>query len=65
MRRAPEPLVVVAGSLRMAAAARETFGLLSDDMLDEARATRAIFDGADYLAKLPPRGQTGSATPAE
>lgn len=43
---------VVTGSLRMAAAARETFGLLTADDLDEARLTRAIFEGADYQRKL-------------
>jgi hypothetical protein len=36
----------------MAAAARETFGLLTADDLDEARLTRAIFEGADYQRKL-------------
>ena len=48
----PESLVVVAGSLRIAAAAREAFGLLTPDALAEARATRAIFEGDDYRAKL-------------
>jgi len=49
---APESLMVVTGSLRMAAAAREAFGLLSPNELAEAQATRAIFDGEDYLCKL-------------
>jgi dihydrofolate synthase / folylpolyglutamate synthase len=49
---ATESLVVIAGSLRMAAAAREKFGLLSADELAEARATRAIFEGDDYLKKV-------------
>jgi dihydrofolate synthase/folylpolyglutamate synthase len=49
---APEALFVVAGSLRMAAAAREAYGLLSPEEMDEARHTRAIFEGEDYLAKL-------------
>jgi folylpolyglutamate synthase/dihydropteroate synthase len=49
---APEPLIVVCGSLRMAAAAREAFGLLTPDALDEARRTRAIFEGEGYLGKL-------------
>jgi dihydrofolate synthase / folylpolyglutamate synthase len=49
---ARESLVVITGSLRLAAAAREAFGLLSPDELAEAQATRAIFDGKDYLAKL-------------
>ncbi len=42
---APEPLTVVAGSFRLAADAREWFGLLSADEVEEARATRAIFRG--------------------
>jgi dihydrofolate synthase / folylpolyglutamate synthase len=49
---APENLTVVAGSLRMAATAREAFGLLSEDDIAEAQATRSIFDGAAYLSKL-------------
>ena len=49
---ASEALVVVTGSLRMIAAARETYGLLADDELAEARQTRAIFEGPDYLARL-------------
>jgi dihydrofolate synthase/folylpolyglutamate synthase len=50
---APESLVVVAGSLRTAAIARETYGLLPVAALDEARATRSLFDGTAYLSKLP------------
>lgn len=50
---APESLFVVTGSLRMAAAAREAFGLLSPHELEEARMTRAIFEGEDYLRRLP------------
>ncbi len=49
---ASEALIVVAGSLRMAAAAREAFGLLSADDLDEARITHTIFEGAEYRSKL-------------
>jgi dihydrofolate synthase/folylpolyglutamate synthase len=49
---APEELIVVAGSLRMAAAAREAFGLLSAEDLEEARLTRAIFEGEAYQRKL-------------
>lgn len=49
---AQEALFVVAGSLRMAAAAREAYGLLSADDLEEARLTRAIFDGEDYQKKI-------------
>ena len=41
-------LTVVAGSLRMAAAAREAFGLLDAAALDEARRTRALFEGEGY-----------------
>jgi hypothetical protein len=36
----------------MIAAAREAYGLLSPDELAESRATREIFDGPDYLARL-------------
>jgi dihydrofolate synthase/folylpolyglutamate synthase len=61
---APETLVVITGSLRVAASAREYFGLLSASELAEAQATRSIFDGADYLARLRPMPQTGSG-PAE
>jgi len=49
---APEELVVIAGSLRMAAAAREKYGLLSEAALAEAKATREIFEGQNYLARL-------------
>ncbi len=49
---AEEKLVAVAGSLRMAAAAREAFGLLPAADLKEARATRLVFDSPAYLAKL-------------
>jgi dihydrofolate synthase / folylpolyglutamate synthase len=56
---APEELVVVAGSLRMAAAARERYGLLSDSALAEAEATRAIFEGQTYLARLDSSAKAG------
>ena len=49
---ADPPLVIITGSLRLAAAAREHFGLLSDEELAESQATRAIFDGDDYRRKL-------------
>jgi folylpolyglutamate synthase/dihydropteroate synthase len=49
---APENLIAVAGSLRMAAAARESFGLLPAADLVEAKATRLVFDSPAYLAKL-------------
>ncbi|MEO8606944.1 MAG: Mur ligase family protein [Chloroflexota bacterium] len=49
---APESRFVIAGSLRMAAAAREFYGLLSPEELAEARTTRAIFESEDYLSKL-------------
>ncbi len=45
-------LSVICGSLRLAALAREYYGLLNPDELDEARVTRSIFEGADYLARL-------------
>ncbi len=48
----PEKVVVITGSLRMAAAAREGLGLLSADELAEADATRAIFEGEQYLGRL-------------
>lgn len=48
----PEALVVVGGSLRLAAAAREAFGLLPAELAAEARATRALFDGPGYLGKM-------------
>lgn len=49
---APERQIVIAGSLRMAAAAREYLGLLPEPLLVEARATRALFEGSGYLARL-------------
>jgi dihydrofolate synthase / folylpolyglutamate synthase len=49
---APEEFIVVAGSLRMAAAARERYGLLNEAALAEALATRKIFEGQTYLARL-------------
>lgn len=48
---ADEALIVVAGSLRLAAAAREAFGWLADDALVEARRTRALFEGPGYRAR--------------
>lgn len=45
-------VIVICGSLRVAAAAREWLGLLTREALDEARATREIFEGEDYLRKL-------------
>lgn len=50
----PETCVIIAGSLRMAAAAREALGLLSADELAESQATRAIFEGDDYLSRMRP-----------
>ena len=47
-----EDTILVTGSLRLAAAAREVCGLLTAAELAEAQATRQIFEGADYLAKL-------------
>jgi dihydrofolate synthase/folylpolyglutamate synthase len=43
-------LIVVTGSLHMAAQTRERLGLLTDEALAEARLTRAVFSGPDYLA---------------
>jgi dihydrofolate synthase / folylpolyglutamate synthase len=51
---ATESLIVITGSLRMAASARETFGLLKADELAESQATRAIFEGDDYLSRMRP-----------
>ncbi|HYO88103.1 MAG TPA: hypothetical protein VER79_05610 [Candidatus Limnocylindrales bacterium] len=48
---APEALIAVAGSLRTAAAAREALGLLNEEALEEARRTRALFEGPGYRAK--------------
>jgi folylpolyglutamate synthase/dihydropteroate synthase len=48
----PEALVVVGGSLRLAAAAREALGLLTPELAAEARATRALFEGPGYLGRM-------------
>lgn len=45
-------MIVVTGSLHMAAQTRERLGLLSDEALAEARLTRGIFTGPDYLAQV-------------
>ena len=45
-------LIVITGSLRMAALSRELLGILDPDEYEEAQATRAIFEGTDYLTKL-------------
>lgn len=50
--RAREPLLLIIGSLRLAAAAREHLGLLDADLLAEARATRALFEGPSYDQRL-------------
>lgn len=50
----PETCIIIAGSLRMAAAAREALGFLTADELAEAQATRAIFEGDDYLSRMRP-----------
>jgi dihydrofolate synthase/folylpolyglutamate synthase len=47
-----DALIVITGSLRMAALSREILGLLDAAELQEAQATRAIFEGQDYLSKL-------------
>lgn len=48
----PETCIITAGSLRIAAAAREAIGLLTADELAESQATRAIFEGDDYLSRM-------------
>ncbi len=47
-----DSLIVITGSLRIVAAAREMLGLLRTDDLEEAHLTKAIFEGKDYLTKL-------------
>jgi dihydrofolate synthase/folylpolyglutamate synthase len=47
-----DSLIVITGSLRIAAIAREMLSLLDEKELEEARLTRAIFEGNDYLTKL-------------
>ena len=47
-----DALIVITGSLRIAALAREILGLLDGDELEEAQLTRMIFEGKDYLTKL-------------
>ncbi|MFQ3567671.1 MAG: cyanophycin synthetase [Aggregatilineales bacterium] len=49
---AEHELVVICGSLRMAAAARMALGLLPDDLRAEAIATQRLFEGEIYRAKL-------------
>lgn len=44
--------IVITGSLRMAATAREYLGLLSERELIESHATRLIFEGESYLSHL-------------
>jgi len=48
------PLVLVGGSLRLAALTREALGLLDADALAEAIATRALFEGDAYDRKIRP-----------
>ena len=52
-RRSEAQIVVVSGSLRLAAQARESLGLLSDEDLAEARLTAQVFGGVGYLSRLP------------
>ena len=52
-RESDTQLVVVSGSLRMAARARVLLGLLNAEALAEAQLTEEVFSGADYLARLP------------
>lgn len=70
LRRAfesPVDVIAISGSLRMAAAAREWLGLLTPEAQQEAEATRAIFSGAGYLAKVKPTitGRTESSPRAQ
>lgn len=48
----PAQLIVITGSLRMAALSRELLGILDPDEYEESQATRVIFEGTDYLTKL-------------
>ena len=52
-RESDAQLVVVSGSLRMAARARVLLGLLNVEALAEAQLTEGVFSGAGYLARLP------------
>ena len=52
-RESDARLVVVSGSLRLAARARVELGLLDAEELAEARLTERVFGGAGYLARLP------------
>jgi len=52
MASAPEPVQMVMGSLRMAAVARESLGLLSAEELAESQATRELFEGEGYMGRL-------------
>ena len=52
-RESDTQLVIVSGSLRMAARARVLLGLLNAEALAEAQLTEEVFSGADYLARLP------------
>lgn len=45
-------LVVIFGSFRLAAAAREAYGLLTPHQLEEANATRALFEGEGYQRRM-------------
>ena len=45
-------MIVITGSLRMAALSRELLGILDPDEYEEAQTTRIIFEGTDYLTKL-------------
>ena len=51
-RNSDARLVVVSGSLRLAARARIELGLLSAGELAEAALTEQVFSGPDYLARL-------------
>jgi folylpolyglutamate synthase/dihydropteroate synthase len=51
---ANEDVFAVFGSFRLAAAAREAFGLLSEAELEEAGATRDLFEGEGYQGRIKP-----------
>lgn len=54
----PESCLVVTGSLRMVAAAREAYGLVPAPLIPEVRMTRTIFEGSEYLVRLRIREET-------
>jgi dihydrofolate synthase/folylpolyglutamate synthase len=59
----PECHLAVTGSLRMVAAAREAYGLVPPQLINEVRMTRTIFEGSEYLVRL--RIREESAPPSD